>query len=91
MEKNGGLFTMEIAKNIIIGIYFIICAILVVLILKQSKEDSGASGTVMGAGANNFYEKNKGRTTEGKMKRTTIGLMIAFVLLTIVLDILYVM
>ncbi len=91
MEKNGGLFTMEIAKNIIIGIYFIICAILVVLILKQSKEDSGASGTVMGAGANNFYEKNKGRTTEGKMKRTTIGLMIVFVLLTIVLDILYVM
>ena len=82
---------MEIAKNIIIGIYFIICAILVVLILKQSKEDSGASGTVMGAGANNFYEKNKGRTTEGKMKRTTIGLMIVFVLLTIVLDILYVM
>ena len=35
-----------------------ICAVLVVLILKQSKEDNGASGTVMGAGANNFYEKN---------------------------------
>lgn len=82
---------MEIAKNIIIGIYFIICAVLVVLILKQSKEDSGASGTVMGAGANNFYEKNKGRTAEGKMKRVTIGLMIAFFVLTVVLDILYVM
>lgn len=81
---------MEIAKNIIIGIYFIICAVLVVLILKQSKEDSGASGTVMGAGANNFYEKNKGRTTEGKMKRATVGLMIAFFVLTIVLDIMYV-
>ena len=82
---------MEIAKNILIGIYFIICAVLVVLILKQSKEDSGASGTVMGAGANNFYEKNKGRTSEGKMKRVTIGLMIAFFVLTVVLDILYVM
>ncbi len=82
---------MEIAKNILIGIYFIICAVLVVLILKQSKEDSGASGTVMGAGANNFYEKNKGRTAEGKMKRVTIGLMIAFFVLTVVLDILYVM
>ncbi len=81
---------MEIAKNIIIGIYFIICAVLVVLILKQSKEDSGASGTVMGAGANNFYEKNKGRTIEGKMKRATIGLMITFFILTIVLDIMFV-
>ncbi len=82
---------MEIAKNIITGIYFIVCIVLIVLILKQSKEDNGASGTVMGAGANNFYEKNKGRTTEGKMKRTTIGLMIVFVVLTLVLDILYVM
>lgn len=81
---------MEIAKNIVIGIYFIICAVLVVLILKQSKEDNGASGTVMGAGANNFYEKNKGRTTEGKMKRATIILMIVFVVLTVALDILYV-
>lgn len=81
---------MEIVKNIIIGIYFVICAILIVLILKQSKEDSGASGTVMGAGANNFYEKNKGRTTEGKMKRATICLMIVFVVLTIALDILYI-
>ena len=90
MEKNGGLFRMEIAKNILIGIYFIICVVLVMLILKQSKEDSGASGTVMGAAANNFYEKNKGRTTEGKMKRATIILMIVFVILTIALDILYV-
>lgn len=81
---------MEIAKNIVIGIYFVICAVLVILILKQSKEDNGASGTVMGAGANNFYEKNKGRTAEGKMKRATIGLMIAFFILTIVLDIMYV-
>lgn len=82
---------MEIAKNIIIGIYFVICFILVVLILKQSKEDNGASGAVMGAASNNFYEKNKGRTTEGKMKRATILFMAIFVVLTIALDILYVM
>lgn len=82
---------MEIAKNILIGIYFIICAILVVLILKQSKEDNGASGAIVGASSNNFYEKNKGRTTEGKLKRATIGLMIVFFVFTIALDILYVM
>ena len=82
---------MEIVKNIIIGIYFIVCAVLVVLVLKQSKEDNGASGAVMGAASNNFYEKNKGRTTEGKMKRATVGLMIAFFVLTITLDIMYVM
>ena len=45
----------------------------------------------MGSSTNNFYEKNKGRTKEGKMKRTTIILGIAFIVLTVVLGVLYVM
>ena len=81
---------MEIVKYIIIGIYLIVSVTLVTLIMKQSKEDGGASGTIVGASANNFYEKNKGRTTEGKMKRATIILMIVFAVLTIALGILYV-
>jgi len=81
---------MEIAKNIIIGIYFVICVILVILILKQSKEDNGASGAIVGNSSDNFYEKNKGRTTEGKMKRATVCLMVLFFVFTIALDILYV-
>ncbi len=81
---------MEIVKYIIIGIYLIVSVTLVTLIMKQSKEDGGASGTIVGASANNFYEKNKGRTTEGKMKRATIILMIVFAVLTIALGIIYV-
>ena len=81
---------MEIVKYIVMGIYAIVCLVLTGLILKQSKEDSGASGTIVGASANNFYEKNKGRTTEGKMKKATIVLMIVFAILTILLGILYV-
>ena len=79
---------MIIAKNILIVIYFIVCIALTVLVLKQSKEDSGASGAVMGGTASNFYEKNKGRTTEGKMKRTTIILIVVFILMTLTLNIL---
>ena len=81
---------MEIVKYIFMGIYAIVCLVLTCLVLKQSKEDSGASGTIVGASANNFYEKNKGRTAEGKMKRATIALMVVFAILTIVLGILYV-
>lgn len=81
---------MEIVKYIFMGIYAIVCLVLTGLVLKQSKEDSGASGTIVGASANNFYEKNKGRTAEGKMKRATIALMVVFAILTIVLGILYV-
>ena len=72
------------------GIYAIVCLALIVLIFKQSKEDSGASGTIVGASANNFYEKNKGKTTEGRMKRATITLMIVFAVLTLALGIIYV-
>ena len=72
------------------AIYAVVCVALVVLILKQNKDDSGASGTIVGASANNFYEKNKGKTTEGKMKRATIALMVTFAVLTIALGIVYV-
>ncbi|MBO5398115.1 MAG: preprotein translocase subunit SecG [Clostridia bacterium] len=81
---------MEIVKNIIIAIYLIVCVALIFLITKQSKEDSGASGTVMGASASNFYEKNKGKTKEGKIKRATIILAVVFVILNVALGIIYV-
>ena len=80
---------MEIVKYILIAVYLVVCLALVVLIMKQSKEDSGASGTIVGASANNFYEKNKGRTKEGKMKRATIILMVLFIVLTLALGIIY--
>lgn len=81
---------MEIVKYIVMAIYAVVCLALIVLIMKQSKEDSGASGTIVGASSNNFYEKNKGKTTEGKMKRATITLMVVFAVLTIALGIIYV-
>lgn len=81
---------MEIVKNILVIIYFIICVALIILVLTQSKEDSGASGTIMGSGANNFYEKNKGRTKEGRAKRATIILMVLYFILTIALGIIYI-
>lgn len=80
---------MEIAKNILMVIYSILCVVLIVLVLSQTKEDSGASATVMGASANNFYEKNKSRTREGKVKRLTIILTILYFVLTIAVGIIY--
>lgn len=81
---------MEIVKYILVAIYIVVCLALVFLVTKQSKNDSGASGTVMGASASNFYEKNKGKTKEGKMKRATIILAVVFVILTLALGIIYV-
>lgn len=82
---------MEIVKYVLIGIYVIVCLALIVVAMMQSKDDSGASGTIMGSTTNNFYEKNKGRTREGKLKKWTIILGIVFAILTIVLGIVYAM
>lgn len=80
---------MEILKWILVAIYFVVSFSLIILALLQSKEDSGLSSTITGGGANNFFEKNKSRTKEGKQKRMTVILSIIFVLLTIVLGIVY--
>lgn len=81
---------MEIARYILMGILTLACVILIVLVMMQSKEDNGASSTVMGASASNFYEKNKGRTKEGKLKKATAFLIGFIFVLVIVLDIIYV-
>lgn len=80
---------MEIAKGILVAVYFLIALALIILTLIQTKEDAGLSSTITGSSTSNFYEKNKGRTKEGKQKRWTIILAIVFVILTIGLGILY--
>ncbi|MCI8637153.1 MAG: preprotein translocase subunit SecG [Clostridia bacterium] len=80
---------MEIAKGILIVIYFMVAIALIILALIQSKEDAGLSSTITGSSANNFFEKNKGRTKEGKQKRWTIILSVVFAVLTIALGIIY--
>ena len=80
---------MEIAKYIVLVLYVIVCFGLIILSTIQNKEKAGASGTITGSSTNNFYEQNKGRTKEGKLKRLTITFGILFVILAIVLGILY--
>lgn len=76
---------MNIVETILLVIYGLVCFALVVLALIQSKEDDGASGAIMGGtgSSSSFYEKNKGRTREGKLKRWTIILGVAFFVLSI--------
>lgn len=75
-------------KTVLIAIYSIVAVVLTILTLMQSKDDAGASGTITG-GSDSFYEKNKGRTKEGQLKKITIILGVAFILLAIALGIFY--
>lgn len=80
---------MQIVKGILTGIYLLISVVLIILVMSQSREDAGMSSTITGSSSNNFFEQNKGRTKEGKQKRWTIILAVAFVVVGIALSIIY--
>lgn len=80
---------MQILKGILIVIDIIIGLGVILVVMLQHKEDQGVSGTITGAAANNFLDKNKGRTKEGRLKRWTIILGVAFTVVTIALNIVY--
>lgn len=81
---------MVFFKTILIVIYVIVCVALIIIALMQNSQEDGASSTIMGGSAqDSFYEKNKGRTREGKLKKWTIILGIVFLVLTVALGIVY--
>ena len=82
---------MEVLKYILSGIYILICVVIIILTLLQKKGQEGLSGAIVGSSSSgNFYEKNKGRTKEGSLKKWTIIFGIIFAIFTIALGIVYV-
>lgn len=82
---------MTVLKYIVLAIYMIICVALIIVATMQTKDANGASEAIMGSSTSNFFEKNKGRTKEGRLKKVTIILGVAFVITSVVLGVLYVM
>ena len=80
-----------IIRNILLVIYAIVCIALIILATIQTKASNGASGTITGSAATNFYEQNKGRTKEGKLKKYTVATGVLFAVLAIGISVLYVM
>lgn len=81
---------MQVVKMILVVLEFIICLALSIIVLFQAREDAGLSSTITGSTTNNFFEKNKSRTKEGRLKKWTIILGIIFVVNSIALSIIYI-
>lgn len=78
-----------IIKNIVTALYIVICVALIILATVQTKDTQGASGAITGSSTNNFYEKNKGKTKDGAMKKATVVLAILFAIGTVGISFLY--
>lgn len=80
---------MQFLKIFLIIVDIILALAVIVLVMIQKNDDQGLSGTITGAGAKNYLDKNKGRTKEGRIKRLTIIMSIAFAIVTIALNFVY--
>ncbi len=73
---------MSVWEYILGGVLILISIALIVLVLLQQSKQQGLSGAIAG-GADTFFGKNKGRTTEAKLEKVTKVLTAAFVILTL--------
>lgn len=80
---------MQILKIVLIIVDIILALGVVIFVMMQNKEDQGMSGTITGAAANNFLDKNKGRTRSGMLKRMTIIFSVALAIVTVALNMVY--
>lgn len=76
---------MNILKVIVTIVYVIVCVALVVVVLMQEGKSAGLSGAINGV-ADTYWGKNKGRSMEGTLVKTTRWLAVAFVVLSVVLN-----
>ncbi len=81
------VFKVEILKVVVTIIYVIVCLALVIVVLGQESKSEGLSGSVSGM-AETYWGRNKGRSMEGALERITKILAVAFLLLSVVLNLL---
>lgn len=76
---------MEVLKIVLTVVYIIVSLALVILVLMQEGKSAGL-GSISGA-ADTYWGKNKGRSMDGMLVKITKWLAIAFILLSVVLNI----
>ncbi|MBO4338618.1 MAG: preprotein translocase subunit SecG [Clostridiales bacterium] len=72
------------AFEIVLGVLLIIvCIALTVIVMIQEESQSGLSGAIAGGSSDTFFGKNKGRTSEAKLKKLTKIIAIVFLVLSL--------
>ena len=76
---------MAVLKIVLTVVYIIVSIALVILVLMQEGKSAGL-GSISGA-ADTYWGKNKGRSMDGMLVNITKWLAIAFILLSVVLNV----
>ena len=76
---------MSVPAIILSVFQIIVSLVLIVVVLMQSSDQQGLSGTIAG-GAETFFGKNKGRTIDAVLKKWTAVIAAIFIILSVVLS-----
>ena len=75
---------MAVFRTILTVLFILVCVVLVVIVLMQEGKSAGL-GAISGA-AETYWGKNKGRSMEGALVKVTRWLSVAFIVLTVILN-----
>ena len=78
------MISLQLAITII---QLLVCLFLIVVVMFQTGKSAGLSGAIGGNGSDTFMSKNKGKSMDAKLAKATKWVAIAFVVLTLVLNI----
>ena len=76
---------MSVPAIILSVFQIIVSLVLIVVVLMQSSDQQGLSGTIAG-GAETFFGKNKGRTIDAVLKKWTAVIAAVFIILSVILS-----
>ncbi|MFA9466871.1 MAG: preprotein translocase subunit SecG [Velocimicrobium sp.] len=76
---------MAVLRTIVTIVYILICVALVVMVLMQEGKQAGLSGSISGV-AETYWGKNKGRSMEGALEKSTRFLAIGFMVISVALN-----
>ncbi len=80
--------TLAVIKVVLVALMGVCALAIIVLVLCQKGNSGGGSNAITGMQAT-YYSHNKGKTTEGRLKKWTAGIAIAMAVMTIAYFILH--
>ncbi len=73
---------MRIALTII---FVIVCVAMIILVMMQEGKDAGL-GSLSGTTSETYWDKNKGRSRQGKLVKSTVVAAVLFIVIALVLN-----
>lgn len=78
---------MNVLEIILGAVVLLISVILIVICMMQEQKPQNATAALTGASNDSFYDKNRGRTKEARLKKITFVFATAFFVLILFMDI----